>query len=184
MRTKVRLKRMTQWLNSVCVLALLLPVAGCGPTVQPDSPAEATREDSQTRTRPPAGAETRYDLAKDEERGGHTLAKHVGRIDDELRKRLERERNISAASTWTSREAAEETVGAALRQKREQIERWEARGYRRPNLALHFDARRVIGRSMRHGDAISSPCTRAVIVLKADGAYSYYVLTTYPEDRR
>src|SRR3982074_1887544 len=155
---------MTPWLNSVCVLALLLPVAGCGPTVQPDSPAEATREDSQTRKRPPAGAETRYDLEKDEDRGGHTLAKHVGRIDDELRKRLERERNISAASTWTSREATEETGGSAPRQTREQIESRGAGRSRRANLALHCDARLVIGRSMRHGDATSSPCTRAVIV--------------------
>ena len=110
------------------------------------------------RTAPPADA-SRYDLARDEARGGHTLEKHVGRSDQELRERLDRERNISAASTWTNRELAEETVAQALRAERDKIARWEERGYRRPNLALHFDAGRVIGRSMRHGDESSSPAT-------------------------
>jgi hypothetical protein len=125
-----------------------------------------------------------YDLARDEARGGHTLDKHVGRSDQQLRDRLDQERNIAAASTWTNRQIAEETVGQALRAEHDKIARWEERGYRRPNLALHFDAGRVIGRSMRHGDQSSSPATQAVIVLKANGPDSFYVLTSYPEDRR
>jgi hypothetical protein len=71
-----------------------------------------------------------------------------------------------------------------LRAEQNKIARWEGRGYPRPNLALHFDARRVIGRGMRHGDEGSSPATQAVIVLKAGGPNSFYVLTSYPEDRR
>jgi hypothetical protein len=71
-----------------------------------------------------------------------------------------------------------------LRAERNKITRWEERGYRRSNLALHFDAGRVIGSSMRHADETSSPATQAVIVLKADGPNSFYVLTSYPEDRR
>ena len=89
------------------------------------------------------------------------------------------------AGNRRNRELAEETVAQALRAEHDKIARWEERGYRRPNLALHFDAGRVIGRSMRqHGDESSSPATEAVIVLKADGPNSFYVLTSYPEDRR
>ena len=124
----------------------------------------------------------RYDLSHDEDRGGHTLRKHVGRTDDELRERLARERDISAASTWTDRAAAEQTVAAAIRAEHGKIENWTRRGDRRPNLALHFDARRVIGRSVVRGSEQSEPCTRAVIVLRADGG-GFYVLTTYPEAR-
>ncbi len=124
----------------------------------------------------------RYDLARDEDRGGHTLRKHVGRTDDELRERLGREPDISAASTWTDRAAAEETVAAALGAESRKIENWRERGDRRPNLALHFDAGRVIGRSIHRGSEQSVPCTEAVIVLRADG-YGFYVLTTYPEAR-
>jgi hypothetical protein len=185
------LNQILQKLKLGCVCALGLTFAGCGSTVRPDFPSEAPRS---TATRPPAmpsesrdhsasGNGARYDLSKDERRGGHTLEKHVGRTDDELRERLDRERNISAASTWTDRDAAEETVSEALQKDQDQIARWEARGDRRPNLALHFDAGRMIGRSMRHGDPTSSPCTQVVIVLKADGPDGFYVLTTYPEDR-
>jgi hypothetical protein len=123
-----------------------------------------------------------YDLSRDEDRGGHTLRKHVGRTDDELRQRLERERDISAASTWTDRAAAEETVAAARRANRRKIENWQRRGERRPNLALHFDAGHAIGRSLVRGQTQVVPCTEAVIVLRADGA-GFYVLTAYPETR-
>jgi len=136
--------------------------------------------DAQDRAR--ARESARYDLSRDEDRGGHTLRKHVGRSDDELRERLSREPDISAASTWTDQATAEQTVGAALRTENRKIENWRERGERRPNLALHFDAGRVIGRSMHRGSDQSLPCTEALIVLRADGD-GFYVLTTYPELR-
>jgi len=100
-----------------------------------------------------------------------------------LRERLLRERNISAASTWTDRETAEITVAQALRAERGRIESWMRRGFPRANLALHYDAGRTIGRSLRHGEEQTVDCSNAVIVLRADGPDSFYVLTTYPEER-
>jgi hypothetical protein len=125
----------------------------------------------------------RYDLERDEQRGGHTLDRHVGRTDAELQERLERERNISAASTWTDRATAEQVVAEALRAENRRIESWMRRGERRPNLALHYDAGRAIGRSLRRGENQVVQCTSAVIVLKTSGSDSFYVLTTYPEAR-
>jgi hypothetical protein len=107
----------------------------------------------------------------------------VGRTDEQLAKRLREERNISAASTWTDREIAEETVAAGLRAERGRIENWMRRGERRPNLALHYDAKRDIGRSMRRDANDAVLCSSAVIVLRADGPDGFYVLTTYPEAR-
>jgi len=123
----------------------------------------------------------RYDLERDENRGGHTLSRHVARTDAQLQERLQRERNISAASTWTDRETAEETVAEALRTERGRVDDWIRRGERRPNLALHFDARRSIGRSLKRDASEAVTCTSAVIVLRAEGLDSFYVLTTYPE---
>jgi len=178
---------MKRSLTTICFFTLLFWVSGCGATPNPGLP-EIPRGEMPSATKGAQNASPadawRYDLARDEAHGGHTLEKHVGRSDQELRERLDRERNISAASTWTNREVAEETVAQALRAEHDKIARWEERAYRRPNLALHFDAGRVIGRSMRHGDESSSPATEAVIVLKADGPNSFYVLTSYPEDRR
>ena len=54
------------------------------------------------------------DLIRDEAAGGHILQKHVGQTDAQLRERLERERHITGASTYTDRAAAEHAVGAAI----------------------------------------------------------------------
>jgi hypothetical protein len=108
----------------------------------------------------------------------------VARTDAELDERLERERNISAASTWTDRETAEETVAEALHAERGRVESWMRRGYPRANLALQYSAGRPIGRSLRRGESAPVTCTDAVIVLRADGPDSFYVLTAYPETRR
>lgn len=171
-----------------CAVALI----GCGQRPSSESWSEHPQESRRAQPNDTAASGTamdggrssggRYDLSRDEDRGGHTLRKHVGRTDDELRERLEREREISGSSTWTDRATAEETVGAALRSERGKIENWSRRGARRPNLALHFDAGHQIGRSLLRGATQAVPCTQAVIVLRADGE-GFYVLTTYPEAR-
>jgi len=155
---------------------------GCGRKPSSEPRSERPNDASRARSTRSAGTGQRYDLSRDEERGGHTLRKHVGRTDDELRQRLEREHNISAASTWTDRGAAEETVAAALQAERSKIENWQRRGEPRPNLALHFGVGHQIGRSLVRGATEVVPCTEAVIVLRADGE-AFYVLTTYPETR-
>jgi hypothetical protein len=159
---------------------LAISFAGCRPESQRDP---SFHEESERQSGAPRGAAKRYDLARDEARGGHTLARHVARTDDELRERLARERNISAASTWTDRETAETVVAETLAAERSRVESWVQHGFPRPNLALHYNAGRVVGRSLRRGDAQTVYCTSAVIVLRADGPENFYVLTAYPEAR-
>jgi Bacterial CdiA-CT RNAse A domain len=126
-------------------------------------------------------AATSHDLAVDEAYGGHTLERHVGRTDAELRERLQREPNISAASSYTDRATAERSVGAALAQNANKIERWLERGPHRPNLVVDYtNPNDAIGRVMYPRAMGSVPCDHAIVVLRADGD-SYYVLTSYPE---
>jgi hypothetical protein len=144
-------------------------------------------------TRPPASDQNtsapfstgaRRDLSQDEAAGGHTLRKHVGRTDAELRERLERERDISAASTWNDRASAEAAVGAAIAEQSGKISCWLARDSH-PNLVLDYDgdSSRPFGRTLRRGEDRVQPCSHAVIVLKWDGPSAYHVLTAYPECR-
>ena len=123
-----------------------------------------------------------HDLSQDESDGGHTLRKHVGRTDNQLRERLRHEHEISAASTWTDRETAERAIGVALSQNEKKIQRWLARDSH-PNLVLDYDAPQPIGRSLRRDADEPGPCSHATIVLKWSGPGSYYVLTSYPECR-
>jgi len=123
------------------------------------------------------------DLSQDEAAGGHILRKHVGQTDDELRERLERERHISGASTYTDRSTAEHAVGAAIAQSQDRIERWLRRSGGHPNLVLDYDSPEPIGRTMNRGEDRSHPCSHALVVLKYSGPNDYYVLTSYPECR-
>lgn len=122
-----------------------------------------------------------HDLSQDEAAGGHTLKKHVGRTDEQLHERLQRERNISAASTYTDRETAEAAIGSAIEANKQKIQRWLEREGGHPNLVLDYDSNRPIGRTLRRGADSIEPCSHAVVVLKWDEAGQYHVLTSYPE---
>jgi hypothetical protein len=116
--------------------------------------------------------------------GGHTLARHVGKTDGELRERLSREADISSASTYTDRATAEAVVGAALSSAPRSFEGWRHRTGRRPNFVLHVAADHVIGRSMTRGRREASPCRDALVVVRWDERRrQFYVLTSYPEER-
>ena len=117
--------------------------------------------------------------------GGHVLKKHVGRTDEDLRDRLERERNISAASTYTDRDTAESAVGSAIAASRDKIQGWVDRPGGHPNLVLDYDAPegQSLGRTLHRGDAAARPCSHALVVLRWSGPGRFFVLTSYPECR-
>jgi toxin YxiD len=123
------------------------------------------------------------DLSQDEAHGGHILRKHVGQTEEQLRQRLERERDITGASTYTDRSTAEHVVGAAIAQSQGQIQSWLGQPGRHPNLVLDYDSDVPIGRSMNRGEHHSRVCEHALVILKYNGPNQYYVLTSYPECR-
>jgi Bacterial CdiA-CT RNAse A domain len=125
---------------------------------------------------------TPHDLSSDELAGGHTLRKHVGRTDDELRDRLAHE-DISASSTYTDKTAAEFAVGNALHDGQYRIEQWMQRSGGHPNLVLDYHGDQPIGRTLHRGDSSSQPCSDAKVVLRWLSSSEYYVLTSYPECR-
>jgi hypothetical protein len=172
MRCLIPQVRWACWHCIGCVLVLLAGLSAC------THPPASSRSSSV-----PFSAAAR-DLSQDEAAGGHTLRKHVGRTDTELRERLERERDISAASTWNNRASAESAIGTALNEQGSRISRWLARDHH-PNLVLDYDGDRdhAFGRTLRRGENQVQPCSHAVIVLKWNGPDSYYVLTAYPECR-
>jgi hypothetical protein len=125
------------------------------------------------------------DLAADEARGGHTLARHVGLSDADLVARLGREAGISAASTFTDRATAERVVAAALAENAARIDAWQRGDARRANLVVRLRGSPdiVIGRVLRRGARTARPGHDARVVLRWDeGRGDFYVLTAYPDD--
>ena len=164
-------------------LLFTLGVIGCGSPNVPDSPAPAVSPVSPAAERS-APSPPSYDLSADEASGGHTLARHVGKTDNELRARLRREREISSASTYTDRATAEAVVGAALSSPPRSFEAWRNRVGGRPNYGLHFAAHRVIGRSIGRRRFEATTCEDALVVLRWDARRErFFVLTSYPEER-
>jgi hypothetical protein len=162
----------------VVALALIGWIA-CQPS-DSTNPRPVSREPSE---RQGIQAAPPRDLSQDEVAGGHVLRKHVGRTDDELRQRLEREPSISGASTYTDRATAERVIGNALGKSQNRIQGWLNRGGGHPNLVLDYDSDQPIGRTMNRGDHQSRPCAHALVVLKYDPPGRYHVLTSYPECR-
>jgi hypothetical protein len=178
----MRLNVPTRSASILVLIAFAIAVPLCGCSGQQDKPGRIEASVAGTTTSAPQGF--RRNLSEDESRGGHTLSRHVGRTDEDLRQRLQRER-ISAASTYTDVLAAEQTVGATLHTNADRVQNWAQREGRKPNLALDFhgDVAHPVGRTMHRGDSTAQPCSNAVVVLKSEGSNGYYVLTSYPECR-
>lgn len=174
----------------VAVLLAGLGQMACGapapavPRSQPDLLRE--QPTAAPATTPGETATRRYDLEGDERRGGHTLARHVGKSDAELSQRLRQESQISAASTYTDRATAERVVAETIDRYQARIDQWLARRGSRPNLALDFHGSRTepVGRSVTRRRQQAVICTDAVVVLRWDGKDGFYVLTSYPEASR
>jgi hypothetical protein len=173
--------------RSIVTAFMSLALSGCGPSssatpVERNAAAPASSSPPVTEPSRPAPPATAYDLSADEAMGGHTLQRHVARSDADLIQRLEREPQISSASTYTDRETAESVVAAALKSGNRAFATWRERTGRRPNFVLRYRADHVIGRSVARGHSNVVPCHRAVVVLRWDDRRDrYYVLTSYPE---
>ena len=165
---------------------ILLSLTGC--TVPSQSPAvfgeHQSRQVGSRESRNPGSTTTarKHDLDRDEDAGGHTLRKHVGRTDDQLHERLDHERGISAASTYTDRATAEQALGSALEQAQNHIADWMERSSH-PNLVLDYHGDSPIGRTWHRGESGAEPCSDAKVVLRWTAPGEYYVLTSYPECR-
>jgi len=181
-----RLRRGVRCAATIAVAIAQLACQASGSSPAPPPPKPAVEVGAASANQGTASSEVRYDLGRDERRGGHTLARHVGRSDEELRQRLQQERRISAASTYTDRTTAERVVAQALAINESRIDRWMAREGPRPNLTLNYHAAgdAPIGRTLARQSRQALDCFDALVVLRWDGQSGFYVLTSYPERRR
>ncbi len=162
-------------LQFATVAALLVSLSACSrPSQMP-----AGKPHSEARSNQHSGAR---DLGGDEARGGHTLKRHVGRTDAELRERLRREHSISAASTYTDRRTAEDFIGECLTENQGRLMQWLDRE-NHPNLVLDCqgDPAWPIGKTIHRGSPQIEACSKATVVVKFDPPHGYYVLTSYPD---
>jgi hypothetical protein len=121
-------------------------------------------------------------LASEEAAGGHTIAEHVGRTEEQLRARLARQARIPAASTFGSLREAERVVAEALRANKNAIEEWAKLAPAGDKKALTYAAGRVIGQGVVRSTSQMETMSKVIVVLKKVVAQNrvYFVLTSFP----
>lgn len=122
-------------------------------------------------------------LAAEEAAGGHTIARHVGRTEAQLRARLAAEPKIRAATTFYTLAEAEKLVADALRANQAAITAWSKTAAIGQTKAITYAASRVVGFGVvRATNRVQQMAHLAVVIRKiqANGRI-YFVLTAYPK---
>jgi len=122
-------------------------------------------------------------LLEEEAAGGHTILKHVGRTEQQLRARLATETRIPAASTFRTLAEANRHVSAAMRANRAAIEAWgkAAATGGRPFTAT-YQAATSVGEGVVRSTGQLQKMTRLVVVLRRVQQQNrfFFILTSYP----
>jgi toxin YxiD len=124
-----------------------------------------------------------YALAAEEFQGGHTVERHVGKSDEELRERLDHPPYPEYGSSFTDLSVAAGAVRDIVADGRAEIRNWLETAPPDEPLLLHGSFPFVTGRSVGESDV--RECHAAKVVLFQDGG-EYVVRTAYPirdEDR-
>ncbi|EHR68978.1 hypothetical protein BurJ1DRAFT_0079 [Burkholderiales bacterium JOSHI_001] len=121
-------------------------------------------------------------LAAEEASGGHTIAKHVGRTEEQLRQRLLTDRRIPVASTFRNLSEAERFIAEALRANREAISSWAKAAAIGERERFIYDAGKAVGFGIVRTMGKAESMTKMLVVLKKvqDQNRIYFVLTAFP----
>ncbi|WP_246299692.1 RNase A-like domain-containing protein [Nocardioides panaciterrulae] len=111
---------------------------------------------------------------------GHTIARHVGKTDEELIQRTQQTSGPRVASSFTDEEAAEAAIARALDRDRAGIEAWLASGSGAPHEVDAVTAG-LIGRCARpDGLVTDAHGLRVVLIRDATMPEGFHILTAYP----
>lgn len=121
-------------------------------------------------------------LAEEEAVGGHTIARHVARTEQQLQARLASETRIPAASSFGSVSAAEDVLSQAVRVNAGQIRAWATTAGQGQRLRLIFDAGKNIGYGVLRSTGKLQDMQKVLMVLEKtnQGGKIYFILTSYP----
>ena len=124
----------------------------------------------------------RISLAAEEAAGGHTIARHIGKTEAELRARLVAQPGIPAASTFRTLAAAEQAVSEGLRANASAIQTWAQGAAVNGTRAFTYAAGRPIGAGVVRSSGMMQPMSSLRIVLRKTAVAQkvYFVLTAFP----
>ncbi len=126
-------------------------------------------------------------LQDQEDAGGHTIARHVGKSNQYLVDRYNNNINIQGASTYATELSARNAIQAALTTKRDDFNHWMINADVGQTKADTVDTGATVGRGIygttrpvNAGDIHEQNSVRLVMRKKTD--LICYLLTSYPTD--
>lgn len=113
--------------------------------------------------------------------GGHTIAKHVGRTEQQLRARLAAEPQRKIVSTFTDLKVAEECISKVMRLNAARIKTWAQTGASSKPLQVVEDVGKVAGFGVIRvsGQVVQLRKVQLALKLQSYNGMPYYVLTAY-----
>lgn len=119
-------------------------------------------------------------LSAHEAIGGHTIDRHIGKTEQQLRQRLAAEPQISAASSFYNQQQAERDIGEALAVNQGVIATWLKSPERR--YTFNYDTKHPVGITISRNrpQAITVSKLRVVLQRKSNFPPGYFILTAYP----
>ncbi|ENN6803450.1 MULTISPECIES: RNase A-like domain-containing protein [Enterobacter cloacae complex] len=114
--------------------------------------------------------------------GGHTLSRHVGLSEADLRTRMANRPTLSGSSTFYNRRIAEDAISQALKFNSSYINNWAKTARTGSKLNLDFFAGKEVGFGIESatGPIIKSYKMRVVLECQLYNNKPYYVLTAFP----
>lgn len=114
-------------------------------------------------------------------KNGHTIERHVGKTEEQLRERLRTDK-VSAASTYYSKEIATKAVKDSLEQHNAEIEKWLTKS-KENRLVLNTKhtfpvGKTVLKRDMRLYDNLHDTVT--VLARDRESSLGFKIITSYP----
>jgi hypothetical protein len=122
-------------------------------------------------------------LATEEALGGHAIARHVGRTEEQLRLRLMQEPRLRAASTFHTLQDAERAVAATLRANKAAIKSWAATAGPNRTKPFFYTSANIVGHGVVRSTGKLTDMRNVVVVLKKIVSHNrvYFVLTAHPD---
>jgi Bacterial CdiA-CT RNAse A domain len=122
------------------------------------------------------------DLMAEEAAGGHTIAKHIGKTEAELRLRLTQEPRITAASSFRNLTEAEQLVSQAIQRNSVAIKGWAQTARAGDVRAFVYNAGKAVGQGVVRSTGKMQTMTSLRVVLQKTQIANkiYFVLTAYP----
>ncbi|PEL31138.1 hypothetical protein CN608_08150 [Bacillus pseudomycoides] len=162
-----------------CLFAMVLILSGCAGQEQKKANPKESNSTSVEKIK-----DTILDEMEGPPKNGHTIERHVGKTEDELKKRLQTDK-VSAASTYYDKEIATKAVKDSLKQHEQEIEKW-LKNSKENRLVLNAKHSFPVGKTVLKRDmSVKDKLMNTVTVLVRDksGALGFKIITSYPSDK-